>query len=433
LKKNTTIIIAAVLIIVIAISSFGIYSLYTPKSSEPEPTATSTPQSTLTPTIQPTLTTVPTSSITSVPTASPTFEPTLTPTLTPIESATPIATTTSTPTPTVSASATPQPTATSQPTATATPQPTLTASPKPTSLTYTDVTGAETAVQLPVNRVVAIMATDLVVAIGGQSKIVGRGNIDASGLALLPAGVGDIPVAGSVEKVLELEPDLVLVSELYGDTNVELLRNAGIAVIVDRTVQPRRSILVDSLGIMLGVEERATQFNNFELYYQNLVATRVANLTDIEKPLIYFEFYMPGYSTGPGNSFHDLIVEAGGINIANESVPVPILSTEYVIEKNPDIILRMLTYLDGYELSSFQALRDEMMTRNGMSEVKAVQDGDVYIVRDAIIVSRETIGLLYYAKWFHPDLFADINPAEIDAEYLQTFFGVTLTGVWSYP
>jgi iron complex transport system substrate-binding protein len=142
---------------------------------------------------------------------------------------------------------------------------------------------------------------------------------------------------------------------------------------------------------------------------------------------------MPGYSAGPGNSFHDLIVEAGGINIANETVPVPILSTEYVLEKNPDIILRMLTYLDGFDLSSFQALRDEMMTRNGMSEVKAVQDGQVYIVRDAVIVSRETIGLLYYAKWFHPDLFADINPAAIDAEYLQKFYGVTLTGVFTYP
>jgi iron complex transport system substrate-binding protein len=184
---------------------------------------------------------------------------------------------------------------------------------------------------------------------------------------------------------------------------------------------------------MLGAEERAAEFNSYEAYYQNLVKDRVQNLPDSQKPTVYFEFYMAGYSCGPGNSFHDLIVEAGGINIANESVAMPILSSEYVLEKNPDIIVRMLTYLDGFELSSFQYLRDEMVSRSGMSEVTAVKDGQVYIVKDAVIVSRETIGLLYYAKWFHPDLFADINPAAIDAEYLQKFYGVTLTGVCTYP
>lgn len=420
MKKTTAGLIAAVLIVVVAVSSFGIYSLYSPKSNEPEPSVTSTPQpTTVAPTLEPTLTPTPAVSVTPIPTSSVTSVPTLTPT--PFETSTPIIT--MTPEPTVSS--TPQPTATIQPTPTA--------SPKPQNLTYTDVTGVNVTVKLPVNRIVTIMATDLVVAIGGQSKIVGRGNIDDQGLATLPSSVKDIPVAGSVEMVLEMNPDLVLVGELYGDANVDLLRSAGVAVIVDRTVQPRRSLLVENLGIMLDIEEKASEFNNFELYYQNLVASRIANLTDSQKPLIYFEFYMPGYSAGPGNSFHDLIVEAGGINIANETVPVPILSTEYVLEKNPDIILRMLTYLDGFDLSSFQALRDEMMTRNGMSEVKAVQDGQVYIVRDAVIVSRETIGLLYYAKWFHPDLFADINPAAIDAEYLQKFYGVTLTGVFTYP
>lgn len=322
---------------------------------------------------------------------------------------------------------------TPEPTISSTPQPTPTATPKPQNITYTDVTGYNTTVKVPVNRVVTIMATDLVVAIGGQSKIVGRSYIDDEGLASLPASVKDIPVAGSVEMVLEMNPDLVIVGELYGDANVDLLRNAGLNVFVDRTVQPRRSILIENLGILLDVEETAAEFNNFELYYQNLVTSRVANLTDSQKPLVYFEFYMPGYSAGPGNSFHDIIVQAGGINITNESVPVPIISTEYVLEKDPDIIVRMLTYLDGLDLSAFQALYDEMITRNGMSEVTAVKENAVHIVKNTIIVSRDTIGLIYYAKWFHPDLFSDIDPAAIHAEYMQKFFGITLSGVFTYP
>ncbi|MCW4009842.1 MAG: ABC transporter substrate-binding protein [Candidatus Bathyarchaeota archaeon] len=447
MKKTFLALITVILIAVIGASSFGIYSIYNP-SATPTPSASPTPEPTATPTVTaspestptPTLTPSPSASVTSSPTATPEASPSETPQVTstpePTQSVAPSASPSVAPSasPSVAPSASPtvQPTVTATPTPEPTASPTPSPTPKPESITYTDVTGANVIVKLPVNRVVSVMATDLVTAIGAHDRIVGRGNIDATGLSLLPAAIADIPVAGSVETVLEMAPDLVIVSELYGDANVELLRNAGLAVIVDRTVQPRRSILVHNLGIMLDAEEMAEEFNSFEAHYMNLVTERVQNLTDSQKPTVYFEFYMPGYSCGPGNSFHDLIVEAGGINIANETVAMPILSAEYVLEKNPDIIVRMLTYLDGFELSSFKYLQTEMMSRAGMSEVTAVKNGDVYIVRDAVIVSRETIGLLYYATWFHPDLFADIDPAAVDAEYLQKFYGVSLTGVYTY-
>ena len=43
------------------------------------------------------------------------------------------------------------------------------------------------------------------------------------------------------------------------------------------------------------------------------------------------------------------------------------------------------------------------------------------------------IGCLYFAKWFHPDLFEDIDPEEVHEELVQEFFGQELEGAYVYP
>ncbi len=129
-----------------------------------------------------------------------------------------------------------------------------------------------------------------------------------------------------------------------------------------------------------------------------------------------------------------MIVDAGGINIAeNASTSNPQLSPEFVLEANPAIIIRMSTYLDGEDLASLQTLRNSILARSEISETRAVKNSTVYVIKSVLLVDRDFIGLLYFAKWFHPDLFQDINPAAIHAEYIQKFFGANLTGVFTYP
>ncbi|NYT10429.1 MAG: hypothetical protein GKC09_10960 [Methanosarcinales archaeon] len=41
--------------------------------------------------------------------------------------------------------------------------------------------------------------------------------------------------------------------------------------------------------------------------------------------------------------------------------------------------------------------------------------------------------LLYLAKWFHPELFQDIDPAAVEKDMLQKFYGLNLEGAWAYP
>jgi iron complex transport system substrate-binding protein len=250
----------------------------------------------------------------------------------------------------------------------------------------------------------------------------------------------DLPVVAetsfsvNLELVLELEPDLVLADEGLDDEIRKKMEDAGVAVLEEMSMAPRRETFIQNLGLILDAEEKANEYIEYEAYYENLVKERVATLTESEKPSVYFEWYKAWFSTAEGDSYHEMIVTTGGINIAaNEPVVTPELSPEYVAEKNPDIIIRMLTYLDGEDLASYQTLHDEITSRSALSESAAVTEGKVYIIKNTALVARRTIGLLYLAKWFHPSLFEDIDPAAVHEEMAQTFFGTSIEGVFAYP
>jgi iron complex transport system substrate-binding protein len=356
------------------------------------------------------------------PTQSPTETPTSTPTTTP--------TTTTTPT------ATPEQTA--QPTATPTITPTPT--PPPTSIVVTDATGAEVNVSLPVNRIVCLTSAETVYALGGGDKIVGiAGMLTTDIKAILPSSILGLPVVGdtdtapNMEKIVELEPDLVLASQRLTDQNRKMLEDAGIAVLEDSVTGTRRIPYFTNLGSILGAEQRVDELLTYEQHYWDLVQQRVANLSRSEKPLVFFEWYKEGFSTGPGGSYTKLIEAADGINIGeNASVSSPQLSTEFIAEQNPDIIIRMLDYTSGEDLAAFQNLYTQIIGRPAIQGLNAVQNDQVYVIKSTLLVERDTIGLLYFAKWFHPDLFTDIDPAAVHVEMIQKFFGTTPTGVYLY-
>jgi iron complex transport system substrate-binding protein len=359
------------------------------------------------------------------------------PTPTPSNSATPSPSPTGTSTPTATPEQTTQPTTTP----TNTPTPTATPTPPPTSVVVTDATGAAVNISLPVNRIVCLTSAETVYALGGGDKIVGiAGMLTTDVQAILPASILGLPVVGdtdtapNMEKIVELQPDLVLASQRLSDDNRKMLENAGIAVLEDSVTGTRRTAYFTNLGEILNAQERVNELLTYEKQYWNLVEQRTSGLSDSEKPLVYFEWYKEWFSTGPGGSYSKLIEAAGGINVGeNASVSSPQLSAEFIVEQNPDIIIRMLDYTSGENLAAFQNLYNQIVARPALQGINAVEDDQVYVIKSTLLVERDTIGLLYFAKWFHPDLFTDIDPAAVHVEMIQKFFGTSPTGVYLYP
>ena len=362
------------------------------------------------------------------PETTPTVQPTISPTVNPTSTAP-----TSTPIPqtTIYPSAAPF----------TAPQTITTPEPSDPPVTVVDANGASVTVQCPVNRIICLTSVEMVYALGGGNKIVGiAGMLTTDVHDVLPSAILQLPTVGdkdtspNMEVIIELKPDLILASQRLTDANRKQFEDAGIAVIEDSTTGTRRNQYITNLGLILNQQDRAAEIISYEQHYWNLVKDRVANLPRSEKPLVYFEWYQAWFSTGPGGSYTGLIETTGGINLGeNATVSNPQLSGEFVMERNPDFVIRMLDVTSGETQSAFQNLYSSVTSRTGMSNINAVKNNHAYVIKSTLLVERDMIGLLYFAKWFHPDLFSDINPAAVHAEMIQKYYGTPVSGVYLYP
>jgi iron complex transport system substrate-binding protein len=318
---------------------------------------------------------------------------------------------------------------------------------EPETVTVVDGLGNEVTVTLPVERVITLDPglTEIVCVLGREDKLVGRDS--TASMVVLPLSVEDVPaVEYNAEIMLELEPDLIISGaalDYYTEVK-EQLEEAGIPIFITGSANSQPSAVTDTTPVdisceltttiakLLGAEDTAADYVTYVQYYNNIIKERTANLTREEKPIVFLEWYQP-YQTSVINYQNSV----GAINIAeNETTFYTVLSAEFVVSQNPDVIIYALSSPDHDE-ADFIAARDAILTRSELSEVNAVINGQVYVY-DYIVLregvgSHEIVGLLYWAKWCHPGLFADIDPAAVNSEMNQLFFGRDETGVYAYP
>nr|MBP8939371.1 ABC transporter substrate-binding protein [Agrobacterium sp.] len=67
-----------------------------------------------------------------------------------------------------------------------------------------------------------------------------------------------------------------------------------------------------------------------------------------------------------------------------------------------------------------------LMTRTPFPELKAVKQGNVHAVWHQFYgAPYEFLPIQQFAKWFHPDLFADLDPEKNAEEFYRKFLPVT--------
>lgn len=313
-------------------------------------------------------------------------------------------------------------------------------------ISITDDNGDVVNITEPVTRIVCIdsYSTTIICALGAENRLVGR---DA--LSTFPSSVLNITSIGedydpSIEEVLSLNPDLVIGDAMvnYTEPAVNELEAAGIPVFLSESLNPvpnpysnqtivdTTCALITQLGEILNEQANATKLVNFMQHYNNLVQQRLAALTPSEKPTVYFEWYFD-WETEPV----PYVAQAGGINIAaNSTTFLTTLSPEYITEANPDVIIDMISSPD-HNMTDFVTARDEMLSRPALADTPAVKNGDVYVIDGSIFGGLCCLqGYLQWAKWLHPSLFEDINPATVQQQLFQEFLNnATMPGVYSYP
>lgn len=308
-------------------------------------------------------------------------------------------------------------------------------------VTVTDYTDRSVTVTLPVESIVSLSSSgsEIVCALNAGDKIVGRGSS-----SLFPPYLEEVEIVGKssrspdLELIVELDPDLVIADTMLREDDRKNLENAGIPVLEESFVDPPRVVEVARhLGTLLDEEEQAEELIDFLEGYQNLIEENVADLDLDEKPKVFLEREWVYHTTSAGTSSHNLVVFTGGKNIASEEeIEYPTVSPEWVVESDPDVIVK-LTWATTGELSTKEELeevRDEIVSRPELANVDAVKDGRVYVLNSkANSGVRSIIGELYLAKWFHPEMFEEVNPKEVHRDMIQRFYGLNLEGAYACP
>ncbi len=316
---------------------------------------------------------------------------------------------------------------------------------KEKELTLLDLADRVVTVNKPIERVFVYCGgsedeLEAIRVFGIQDKVVGiatRKGLEAyfPELSKLP-NVERQPL--DYEAILSLNPDVMIVK--YPSVAVEAAKKLpGVTVVtVSACYKPEIPKGMTTLGYIFDKEDEAAHYlNDFVDEHLDLIKARTEVLSEEERPKVYEESYSKPYTVHP----QGLVEAAGGRDIFADTGRGTV-DPEAVIARNPDIILKKMWQTDsGYgvdDATKAKAIRDEIMSRSELANVNAVKNGRVYVIYGLMCYGlQQPIPIAHYAKWFHPELFEDMDPQAIHQEYLTEFQGLDYDldehGVFVYP
>lgn len=303
----------------------------------------------------------------------------------------------------------------------------------------TDEEGRNVAVDQSPERIVCLTpaAAEVIYALGESHRLVGLSDDCTIPPALMEKErIGRSGREADVERIMELGPDLVIAKTggLFAQEHEEQLTGYGVPVLRYRVLSIETLIpMIEDLGLILDREEEAKEMVDYLGGYTDVVLSRTSGIPVEERPRVYFmsmghfDWTASSESTG-----HDRIVAAGGMNTAEDLMgKVPHVEMEWVIERNPEVIVYSMpsSQYQGTTPTPEEMAkkRDEIMALPGFTEIDAVKAGRVYVV-DINMASglAEVANMLYYARWFHPHLFEDLDPRSINQEIYRKYFDMEM-------
>ena len=204
----------------------------------------------------------------------------------------------------------------------------------------------------------------------------------------------------NLEKIVALEPDLVLATSLTKAEAGEKLKSLGIKVITFSTPKSFEEICQNflALGRIVGKEKEAEEIVNIAKKRVDFVKKRVKGL---QKPEVFIQVGARPLVAVTRDSFvNDFIKFAGGINSIQSPERTQIrYSRERVLEDNPDVIIIVTMGINGEE---------ETKTWQKFKTLNAVKNNEIYIIDPDRITSptplifAETLEKI--AKILHPEI-----------------------------
>lgn len=280
------------------------------------------------------------------------------------------------------------------------------------SATVVDGLGDEVTIDRLPERIISIAPsqTEIIYALGIQHKLVAvSDSCDYPAEALTKEKVGS-SWGINIERVIELEPDLVFV---YGEGDLEAVAQmeaAGITVV---------KYMPESIEEIFSLIEDTGKLTNTSEMAQELIDTMTARRDNIlekvkgqpVKRVFYQVWDEPLMTAGTGSFIDELIQLAGGENIAADgSGAYPQFSTETLVERDPEIFLAPAHMEEAMNLSEEEKtqLINQIKSRPGYGEITAIQNNEIHLLEPNIVSrpgTRIIDALELIARAIHPEAF----------------------------
>jgi iron complex transport system substrate-binding protein len=274
-------------------------------------------------------------------------------------------------------------------------------------MTLKDVTGNEITLEEAPKAIVSMIPsnTEILYALGLNEEIVGVSDYDNyPEEAATKEKIGGVEF--NVEKIISLNPDLVLAHESAlgtWDAGLQQLRDAGVQVYTVTNAETFDATFetIHEIGEATGKTEEATKIVEDMKAKIKEVQEKVAKV-DTKKKVLVEVSPEPEIYTPAGNTIMNEML--GMINAENLVADLEgwiKIDPEEIVKRNPDVIV---TTYGNYTPGAV----DLVLNRNGFSEVSAVKNKAVYNL-DADITGRMgprlSDGLELVAKAVYPEAF----------------------------
>ena len=270
--------------------------------------------------------------------------------------------------------------------------------------TLTDQLGRHVTVSDQPQRVISLAPsiTEIVFALGQGHRLKG-----VTTYSDFPPEALKLPKVGSyvqldLEKIVALKPDLCIA--IKDGNPIAVARRLESLKIPVYAVNPRNleSVMqtVQEVAGLLNVQEKADKLvQSMNLRIQK-VKSLVAKTT--YRPRVFFQIGVsPIVSVGTNTFSHELIVLAGGKNVAQGPIAYPRYSIEQVLALSPEVII--ITSMA--RVAIFKQVKAEW---NRWPNMPAVRNHQIFI-EDSNLFDRPTLrlvdGLELMVKLIHPELF----------------------------
>lgn len=272
-------------------------------------------------------------------------------------------------------------------------------------LTYTDDSGVETTLESEPQRIISLApaSTEILSALGLDPKLVAVTIYDnyPVGIQEKVEYVFEDSLNPNVEQLLQLNPDLVVMG-MHDEKLISSIRSLNIPVVqlnpqsIDSTYQA-----IEKLGYITNTQEQANNTIQGMKEKEQAIADKVKTIKEADQVNVWIEVDPGLFTAGGGTFINELLVKAGGLNIAGDVEGWTQYSEEQVIAKNPQVILETYSYY-------VDNVKETILARPAWQDLDAIKKSRVYTL-DSDMVTRPgpriVDGLESIAKVLYPDLF----------------------------